>query len=82
MWLTYLMKKCKLTLYETITADEYCAELEARKAHPNCKIGQVTRMGDYMKKNYPNVQTMYMWIKIWRNLNGKIKNWQGRNFVY
>lgn len=34
-------------MYQTITADGYCAELEARKAHPNYKIRQVTRIGDY-----------------------------------
>lgn len=45
-----------LMMYETITADGYCAELEARKAHPNCKIGQVTRMSDYIE-SYPNAQT-------------------------
>ena len=44
-----------LMLYETITADGYCAELEARKSHPNCKIGQVTRMSDYIE-SYPNAQ--------------------------
>ena len=62
MWLTYLMKKCKLTLYEIITADEYCAELEARKAHPNCKIGQVTRMGDYMKKKIIQIYKQYVYM--------------------
>ena len=45
-----------LMMYETITADGYCAELEARKAYPNCKIGQVTRMSDYIE-SYPNTQT-------------------------
>lgn len=43
-----------LMMYETITADRYHAELEARKSHLNCKIGQITRMSDYIE-NYPNV---------------------------
>ena len=42
-------------MYQTITADGYCAELEARKAHPNWKIGHVTRISDYIK-SYPNTQ--------------------------
>ena len=48
-----------LIMYETITADGYCAELEARKAHPNCKIEQATRMSDYIE-SYLNVYTMYI----------------------
>lgn len=43
-----------LMMYETITADEHCAELEARKKYPKAKIGQVTRISDYIEK-YPNV---------------------------
>lgn len=41
-------------VYETITADGYCAELEARKMYPNAKIGEVTRTSNYIKDN-PNV---------------------------
>jgi len=36
-------------MYETVTVDGYCAELEARKIYPNCKIGQVTRISDYIE---------------------------------
>lgn len=43
-----------LMMYKTITADGYCAELEARKKYPNCKIGKVTRESDYIE-NYPNI---------------------------
>lgn len=40
-------------IYETVTADGYCAELEARKKYPKAKIGQVTRISDYIENN-PN----------------------------
>lgn len=43
-----------ITLFETIASDEHCAELEARKKYPKAKIGQVTRISDYIEK-YPNV---------------------------
>lgn len=35
--------------YEDITPDGYCAELNARKKYPNYKIGEVTRISDYIK---------------------------------
>jgi hypothetical protein len=38
----------KKIIYETITADGYCAEIEARQKYPNAKIGEVTRVGDYI----------------------------------
>ena len=33
-----------LMIYETITADGYCAEIEVRKRVPNYKLGQVIRL--------------------------------------
>ena len=39
----------KLIIYETITADGYCAELEARKKYPNAIIGEVTRISNYIE---------------------------------
>lgn len=37
-------------VYETITADGYCAELEVRKIYPYAKIGEVTRVSNYIKR--------------------------------
>ena len=39
--------------YVCVTADGYCAELEARKKFPNNKIGEVKRIGDCIRNN-PN----------------------------
>ena len=40
-------------LYDTISVDGYCAEIEARRKYPKCVIAEVSRMSDYIK-NYPN----------------------------
>lgn len=37
-------------VYETITADGYCAELEVRKIYPYAKIGEVARVSNYIKR--------------------------------
>ena len=39
-----------LIIYEDVTADGYCAELEARKKYPNYRIGEVTRINDSCEK--------------------------------
>ena len=48
-----------LKLYETITVDGYCAELEARKAHPDAIIGQVTRISDYIETKSECINNVY-----------------------
>ena len=40
-------KSGKLMLYKTVTADGYCAEIEARKKYPNCTLGLVAKESDY-----------------------------------
>jgi hypothetical protein len=37
-----------LIIYETITADGYCAELKAKK-YPNAIIGEVTQISNYIE---------------------------------